>query len=98
MNAKPASVIAADGQRLHLHRWAPQGRARADVLVVHGYFEHGGRYAELASAFADAGLATTAGDLRGHGVSAGRRGHISRFDQYLDDGGTALHTLSAPPP
>jgi alpha-beta hydrolase superfamily lysophospholipase len=34
--------------------------------------------------FGDAGCATYAPDLPGHGLSAGLRGHIDRFDGYLD--------------
>lgn len=78
--------VAPDGEALAF-RHAPSGRAaaRAAVVVVHGWGEHSGRYAALASWFADRGVHVYAPDLRGHGRSAGRRGHIARFSQYLSD-------------
>jgi lysophospholipase len=54
-------------------------------VVVHGWGEHSGRYAALARWFADRGVHVYALDHRGHGRSAGRRGHIARFSQYLSD-------------
>jgi alpha-beta hydrolase superfamily lysophospholipase len=55
------------------------------VLIVHGLAEHGGRYERTAGLMADAGLAVEAVDLRGAGGSAGRRAHVERFSDYLDD-------------
>lgn len=74
----------ADRARLHYRAW-PTDSPRAALLVIHGLFEHSGRYGELAAAMADAGVATYALDLRGHGVSRGRRGHVHRFEQFLED-------------
>lgn len=47
---------------------------RAMVAILHGLGEHGGRYAALASDFADAGLSSCTVDLPGHGASPGVRG------------------------
>lgn len=55
------------------------------MVIVHGFGEHSGRYAALAGAFADQGLSTVCLDFWGHGRSAGRRGDIEQFGQYLDD-------------
>ncbi|MFO7894700.1 MAG: alpha/beta hydrolase [Longimicrobiales bacterium] len=74
----------ADQTRLHYRAW-PADSPRAALLVIHGLFEHSGRYGELAAALADAGVATYGLDLRGHGVSQGRRGHVQRFEQFLED-------------
>ncbi len=52
---------------------------------MHGYGEHIGRYDHVGSALANAGLSVYGCDLRGHGRSAGPRGHIQHFSQYLDD-------------
>lgn len=59
--------------------------ARAAVLVVHGYGEHGGRYRNVLQRWARKGLAAGVLDLRGHGWSAGARGHCERFADYHDD-------------
>ena len=68
---------------------------RGAVLVVHGYAEHCGRYRELAHVLTRTGFTTFTFDLRGHGRSAGARGHILRFEQYLEDVDAALAQLDA---
>jgi alpha-beta hydrolase superfamily lysophospholipase len=70
--------------RLAYRRWEGAA-ARAVLLVVHGLGEHAGRYDEFASRMASYGITTFALDLRGHGLSDGRRGHVPRFDVYLQD-------------
>jgi alpha-beta hydrolase superfamily lysophospholipase len=79
------SFPARDGLRLFERRWLPSGESRAEVLLVHGFIEHGGRYAPAAEALARCGYAVSAMDLRGHGKSAGPRCWIRSFDEYLDD-------------
>lgn len=59
--------------------------ARAAVIVVHGLAEHSGRFDELGLRLGAAGHSTFALDLRGHGVSEGRRGHVPHFDAFLQD-------------
>ena len=55
------------------------------AIVCHGYAEHCGRYREVAHALVDAGLSVFTYDMRGHGQASGRRGHVARFTEYLDD-------------
>ena len=45
------SFPARDGLRLFERRWQPAGEPRAEVLLVHGFVEHGGRYAGLRPRF-----------------------------------------------
>ncbi len=96
---------APDGARLALRRALPGGaggaggtggggRRRATVLLLHGFGDHSGRYPEVAAWLADRGLAVYALDQRGHGRSPGKRGHISRFAQFLSDV-AALRRLAA---
>ncbi len=68
----------------NFHDWTFPG-ARAVVAIVHGYAEHGARYAHVAAALRDHGMAAIALDLRGHGRSPGRRGHVRRFADYGAD-------------
>ncbi len=65
--------------------WRPEGPARAGIFVFHGFGEHGGRYEALGTYLAERGFLVVAPDHRGHGKSGGRRGHVLRFDEYLDD-------------
>jgi alpha-beta hydrolase superfamily lysophospholipase len=70
--------------RLHYRAWEVE-EPRAGVLMIHGQFEHSRRYQELGEVMAGAGLSTFALDLRGHGASDGRRGHVRRFEILLQD-------------
>ena len=72
------------GRKLFLRSWLPAHPERA-LILVHGFGEHGGRYEEMASWFAGRGFAVYAHDQQGHGRSRGKRGHVDRFDEFLDD-------------
>ncbi len=76
--------------RLHCTSHQPDGPSRAVLFVVHGLGEHSGRYAELISNFTDHGIAVFIFDLRGHGLSTGKRGHAASIDQFVEDAGYAL--------
>lgn len=79
-----------DGLRLLEHCWLPDQEPTAAMLVVHGFTEHSGRYAELATRLNEQGLAVYSLDLRGHGRSEGARAWIASFDEYLLDVQTLL--------
>lgn len=66
-------------------RGAPTGR----LDVIHGWADHSGRYANLLKALRPLNLEVCLPDLRGHGNSGGKRGHIGSLDDYLED--LALH-------
>jgi alpha-beta hydrolase superfamily lysophospholipase len=55
------------------------------LTIVHGFGDHGGRFAGMATSLASIGLAVSALDLIGHGRSPGRRGVIDSYDQLLDE-------------
>lgn len=72
--------------RLRLHyRTREVENARAALIVVHGLFEHSRRYEELAAYMAGHGISCFLLDIRGHGSSEGRRGHVRSFDVLLQD-------------
>ncbi len=54
-------------------------------MLVHGFAEHLGRYADLIAQLNRAGISVFAVDLRGHGRSHGARGYIDDLSQYEDD-------------
>lgn len=78
---------SGDGTRLHLQSWEPGTVPRAAVALIHGFGEHSGRYGHVAAALNAAGYAVVTGDHRGHGKSAGLRGHTPSYGQLLDDVG-----------
>lgn len=90
MNTSVFEIKTYDGLRLHARRWIPEGSVRAVICLVHGLGEHSGRYAHVAEAFNAAGYAVYALDLRGHGLSEGKRGHASGFTALMDDIGQLL--------
>lgn len=90
MQHKEGKFNASDGLELYHQAWLPDGEIKAVFAIVHGYGEHSGRYLNPVNYFAPRGYALHAYDLRGHGKSAGQRGHINRFQDYLADTGTFL--------
>jgi alpha-beta hydrolase superfamily lysophospholipase len=55
------------------------------LMIIHGQGEHGTRYQHFAYYLENEYDLIVAPDLRGHGRSEGIRGHVSRFDEYVDD-------------
>lgn len=79
------------------HRWDPEGPIRRLVVLVHGYAEHGRRYAHVAEALAADGAVVVAPDHLGHGLSDGERALIDDFEHVVDDLRTLVE-LSLPGP
>ncbi len=88
---------SADGTRLGWFRADPTGAPKADVLLIHGYADHMGRYHHVAKALVDAGYRVFGLDLRGHGVAEGRRGHVRRWTEYSQDVDAAVAAIGSAP-
>ena len=85
-----------DGLRIFAREWRPDDdNVRAVVVLVHGLGEHTGRYAHVAATLCDAGYVLLGADIRGHGRSAGERGHSPTYDDLLDDLGLLLEQAGA---
>ena len=63
----------------------PACKAKAVACLVHGLGEHSGRYQDVAGVLSGAGIALYSLDLRGHGLSYGRRGHAAPRSKILAD-------------
>lgn len=74
-----------DGLQLYAQGWQPEDKPKAVVCLVHGLGEHSQRYAHVGEALCQAGYALFTYDLRGHGRSAGPRGHSPSYECMLDD-------------
>lgn len=73
-----------DGTRVYYQSWGAD-TARAEVVLVHGYAEHSGRYDHVAKELVGAGLRVWALDHRGHGRSEGDRGDIGSWEAAVSD-------------
>lgn len=76
------------GVELHTVAWSPEDPKSivADIVLVHGYGEHSGRYIPVAEFFTENGFMVSALDHRGHGSTSGvRRGEVDSFDLLVDD-------------
>lgn len=86
---KNSTLASADGTPLNFVRWDIDS-PKAQVLLVGGLAEHMGRYVHVAAALNAAGYAVAGVELRGHGHSGGKRGHVDGWDQYQEDVRAAL--------
>jgi len=78
------TLTAPDGTQLVYDACEPPS-PRAAILLLHGWFDHAGRWSDVGERLRDAGYGVYLLDQRGHGRSGGRRGHLSRFSQLLGD-------------
>jgi alpha-beta hydrolase superfamily lysophospholipase len=74
---------------LAVREW-PHPAPRCLALLVHGYGEHAGRYAEVATRLTGHGAVVYAPDHVGHGRSAGERVLIEDFEDVVTD----VHTVA----
>jgi len=75
----------SDGLQMYSKGWAPKGKPKGTICLVHGHGEHIGRYEHVAAALTEQGYALLGFDLRGHGKSAGPRGHTPSYEALMDD-------------
>lgn len=74
----------------YYQHWIPQD-PKALVVYVHGLGDHIGRYNKLVNRLVEHGAACALYDQRGHGRSEGRRGHVERFMDWVDDLASFVH-------
>ena len=81
---KNTTINSADGTPLNLVRWEADS-PKAQVLLLHGLAEHMGRYEHVAATLNAAGYSVAGLELRGHGHSGGKRGHVEDWADYRAD-------------
>jgi lysophospholipase len=79
------TLTAFDGLTIFHQAWLPDGDPGAVVMLIHGLGEHSGRYAHVAEALTDAGIAVHALDHRGHGKSDGKRAFVKSYAEFMQD-------------
>ncbi|MBN9388493.1 MAG: alpha/beta fold hydrolase [Chloroflexi bacterium] len=91
ISTRAYKLTNSHGQNLHLHGWFGATRPDKIMVVIHGMGGHGGYYGDsLAPYLPPTGIALYAPDLRGHGLSEGRRGDIETFNHFQDDVATVI--------
>ncbi|MEP4535410.1 MAG: lysophospholipase [Cyclobacteriaceae bacterium] len=84
MTAETNSLLGSDGLKLFYQYWIPQQTEKI-LCIIHGHGEHSGRYEHVARYLSDHNVAVFAMDLRGHGLSKGKRGHAPSQEVLLRD-------------
>lgn len=84
LEEKTGEVESADGVKIFYRKYNAQ-EERARLVIVHGLGEHSGRYGNVVSELLPLGISIWALDLRGHGMSEGKRGHVQSFNDYIGD-------------
>jgi len=95
VEATHQTIRSADGTQLHIATWEPESYGHT-LLITHGLAEHMGRYQHVAETFCAAGYRVIGLELRGHGDSEGKRGHVDRWSQYCEDLTAALEHVGGP--
>ena len=86
MNPASFTFPTKDGLSLLGRAWiSPSSQPKGIVHLVHGLGEHSGRYDHIGKALAEAGYHMASFDLRGHGLSEGRRGHTPGLSYLMED-------------
>ena len=85
----------ASRRRLAYRLWRP-ATPRALLIIVHGFAEHGGRYAALAEALAARGFCVGVPDLWGHGRSGSMRGALGELADCVRDVEGMMHAVFLP--
>lgn len=79
-------VSTSDGKTLFVRRWDGRPEASTSVLILHGITAYSGPYGPMvAERISGAGFNVFGLDLRGHGLSDGRRGDYPSEDRLVRD-------------
>lgn len=73
------------GLKLYYQSWQPSSNVRAVLVLLHGLGSHSSRLNNIVQYLVPSGYAIYALDLRGHGQSAGQRGHINAWTEFRTD-------------
>lgn len=93
MRHETSFLKTSDQLTLFTQSWAPTGKPRAIVLIVHGYGEHSTRYTHVAEAMVNSGYAVYTLDHRGHGKSEGLKAYFAAVDDAVRDLRTYFETI-----
>lgn len=90
-----AGLISSGNFQLMTHLWSRPG-ARANLLLLHGYFDHTGLYDKLIAYGLSRNCNVLIFDLPGHGLSSGEPAVIDDFADYGNAIADVLKAVSLP--
>lgn len=82
---KEASFEGVGGLKIATRSWEASGKAKAVMILIHGFNAHSGYMEWPAEKLSAGGFACYALDLRGRGNSEGERFYVEEFSDYLGD-------------
>ena len=83
--AREEKIDGANGLKIFVRSWRPDGPARGVVAICHGVNSHSGYYLWAGEQLAAGGFAVYALDLHGRGQSDGERFYLEKLADYLSD-------------
>jgi alpha-beta hydrolase superfamily lysophospholipase len=78
------TFIGKGGVELYFQKWTKE-KPSGILVIIHGVGEHSGRYRNIIRELEKKSISIYSFDLRGHGRSGGKRGHIDSFMDYIED-------------
>ncbi|MHA2287771.1 MAG: alpha/beta hydrolase [Promethearchaeota archaeon] len=78
-------VKTSDKVTLFLRKWEPQSPSKKAILILHGITAYSGPYEMFGKAIANTGFVAFGLDLRGHGLSDGKRGDYPNKERLVND-------------
>ena len=94
MDAENVRMLSKDGLELEVKIWEANA-PKAAICIIHDLGDHGGSYEKMSAYFNDREISVFVLDLRGHGLSKGRKGHAPNLDSLLSDIEELLKTTRA---
>ncbi|NOU61590.1 alpha/beta hydrolase [Marinifilum caeruleilacunae] len=85
MQHKIFHLQSSDQTQLFAQEFLPTQNIKAVIVLVHGIGEHSSRYLHWAERFVNKGFALLTYDQKGHGLSEGKRGVISSYNDFMND-------------
>jgi len=82
---KEYNISSQNGIWFHTCEWAPEGKPKGVVVLIHGLSDHAGRYRHVGAWFSSLGYAMILPELRGHGRSFGKKGHFPSYTTMMED-------------
>ncbi|WNZ48407.1 alpha/beta hydrolase [Leptolyngbya boryana CZ1] len=85
MKHREGTLAGWQGMNLHYQSWHPDEPSQAVVTLVHGLGGYSNVFQNAVEYLVPQGYEVYAFDLRGHGRSAGQRGHINAWAEFRED-------------